>query len=162
EIGKDLEFTVNIEVYPEITFTDSDFADITVEKNIVSVTDKDVDTQLEKLLKSNAVWEVAPSNTIAKLGDKVIIDFTGKSNGQDIQAGSAQDFELELGSKHLIPGFEEGIVGHKAGDEFELNLQFPKDYHEAEYADKPVIFKVIVKHVKHPVLPEIDEAFCKK
>ena len=160
-IGEDLEFSVEVEVYPEITFADSDFADITVEKNTVSITDADVDSQLEKLLKGNATWQTA-KNATAKTGDKVVIDFQGTCDGKDIDGGTAEDFEIELGSKHLISGFEDGIAGHKVGDAFELNLQFPADYHEKAYAGKPAIFKVTLKEIKHPTLPAIDAEFCKK
>lgn len=162
EIGQDLEFSVNIEVYPEITFADSDFANITVDKNVVTVSDNDVETQLEKLLKGNATWENADSSTVAKNGDKVVLDFVGTSQGKEIDGGTAKDFEVEIGSKHLINGFEDGIIGHKAGDEFELNLKFPDDYHENEYAGKEAIFKVTLKQVKHATLPAVDEEFCKK
>lgn len=162
EIGKDLEFTVRIEVYPEILFNNDDFANIKVEKNIVKVSDQDVDQALEKLLKANANWESTASDTKAKLGDKVVIDFKGEQNGKEIDDAGSEDFELELGSNHLIPGFEEGIVGHKAGDEFELKLKFPDDYHVVDFAATDVLFKISLKAVKHPVIPEIDKSFCQR
>ncbi len=161
QIGQDLEFSVDVEVYPEITFADSDFSSITVEKDIVNVTDADVDSQLQKLRQGNATWTNA-ENATAKKGDKVVIDFKGQSEGKEIDGGTAEDFEIEIGSKHLIEGFEDGIVGHTVGDQFDLNLQFPVDYHETTYAGKPAVFNVTLKQIKHATLPEVDADFCKK
>lgn len=162
ELGKDLEFTVSVEVYPEISFADEDFIKTSVDKKIAEVKDQDVENYLQKFLKSQATWKDADVATIAKIGDKVVIDFKGEIDNKNIDAASAEDFELELGSNHLIPGFEDGIVGHKTNDEFKLNLTFPSDYHEAEYAGKPVVFTVTLKTVKHATLPEIDTDFCRR
>lgn len=162
EIGKDLEFTINVETYPEIKFDDSDFSGTKVEKFETEVADKDVDDAIERLRKSHANWETVGANAKAKLEDKVILDFTAVQDGKNLESGAANDFDLVLGSKHLIPGFEEGIVGHKAGDEFELDLTFPEDYHSEEQAGKQAIFTVKLKEIQRPVLPEIDQEFCSK
>lgn len=162
ELGKDLEFCINVETYPVIKFEDSDFSNIEVEKLEVTVSDSDVKDAIEKLRKSHADWQSAAGNAKAKMGDKVVIDFSAKKDGEDLESGSATDFDLELGSKHLIPGFEEGVVGHKAGDEFVLDLTFPEDYHAEELAAKEVKFTVTLKDIKRPVLPEINEEFCAK
>lgn len=162
ELGKDLEFSISVETFPKVEFTDSDFADAKVDKFSVKVTAKDVDESIEKLRKSHATWEVCGPNTKAKMGEKVKIDFTAVQDGEDLESGSANDFELELGSKYLIPGFEEGIVGHKVNDEFKLDLTFPEDYHAKEQAGKKATFTVTLKEIQKAVMPELNEEFLEK
>ena len=162
ELGKDLEFAIKVETYPQVEFNESDFAKIKIEKFTTTITEADVDSTIEKLRKSHATWETQSESTKAKMGDKVIIDFTAEQDGEKLEGGSADNFDLELGSKHLIPGFEEGVVGHKAGDTFVLDLVFPEDYHAVEQAGKKTKFTVTLKEVKHPLLPEINEEFCAK
>lgn len=99
------------------------------------------------------------ANSKAKIGDKVVIDFKAMQDGQELKSGSAHDFELELGSNYLIPGFEDGVVGHKVNDEFILELKFPVDYHVTEHAGKDVSFTVTLKEISRPKLPELDEEF---
>ncbi|MBP9723083.1 MAG: trigger factor [Gammaproteobacteria bacterium] len=163
ELGKDLEFTVSVEIYPEISFSDNDFLKASVIKKTVELSNTVLDENFEKFLKSYAEWEnVTDLNTSAKMGDKVIIDFEGSMDSKVVDSAAAKDFELELGSNHLIPGFEDGIVGHKAGEEFEIKLTFPSDYHEADYASKEITFKINLKTVRHAVLPEVNKEFCQR
>lgn len=162
ELGKDLEFSISVEVYPEVNFEESDFSKMTVEKYSVKIGDTDVTEAIEKLRKAHATWEDAGKTVKAKMGDQVIIDFSAVQDGKDLDGGSAEDFDLELGSNHLIPGFEEGVVGHKVDDEFVLDLEFPKDYHVDEQAGKKASFTIKLKAIKHAKLPELDEAFCAK
>lgn len=158
-IGKDLEFTISLETFPKIEYSDNDFNDAKVEKLKVTVNSKDVDEAIEKLRKAHANWEKTGANSKAKIGDKVVIDFKAMQDGQELKSGSAHDFELELGSNYLIPGFEDGVVGHKVNDEFILELKFPVDYHVTEHAGKDVSFTVTLKEISRPKLPELDEEF---
>jgi trigger factor len=162
ELGKDLEFSINVETFPQIKFEENDFSNISVEKFEVEVTDADVVDAIEKLRKSHATWESVKDDAAAKMGDKVVVDFTAEQDGENLEAGAATDFDLELGSKHLIPGFEEGIVGHKINDEFLLELEFPQDYHASEQAGKHVKFTVTLKDIQAPVLPELNDEFYAK
>ena len=98
----------------------------------------------------------------AKEGDEVIIDFLGKKDGVAFDGGKAEKFPLELGSKSFIPGFEEGLIGKKAGDELSLDLKFPKDYHAKDLAGAKVVFEVKIHEVRENVLPEINEEFLSK
>lgn len=153
--GQDLEFVATFEVYPEITL--GDMSAIAVEKKKAAVTDADVETMVETLQKQQAQWEVAED--AAADGDQAVIDFEGFIDGEAFEGGKAEGYSLTLGSNSMIPGFEAGIEGAKAGDEKTLNLSFPADYHKEELQDKAVEFKVSVKEVKKPQLPELNEAF---
>lgn len=157
EPGKDLEFTATFEVYPEVAL--SDFGQIEVEKPVAEVTDADVDQMIETLRKQRASWEEV--DRAAEEGDRVNIDYQGTKNGEAFEGGSAEGQNLELGSGSMIPGFEDGVVGMKAGDEKDLELSFPEDYHAEELAGQKVNFKVKVNHVEGQQLPELDEEFMK-
>ncbi|WP_430462411.1 trigger factor [Thalassolituus sp. LLYu03] len=155
EEGKDLEFKATFEVYPEIKL--ADFAAIEVEQKTASVTDADLETMLDTLRKQNAQWE--ESADAAADGDQVSIDFEGFIDGEAFQGGSAKGYSLTLGSNSMIPGFEAGLVGAKAGEEKTLDVAFPADYHKEELKGKPAQFKVTVKAVKKAALPELNEEF---
>lgn len=121
------------------------------------IADADVDKEINKLLTDNA--ELVPSKEEAANGDHVIIDFTGYVEGKPFEGGSANDYELTLGSHSFVPGFEEGLVGAKEGDKKNLDITFPKDY-LASLANKPAKFAVTVKDVKKVVLPKADDDFA--
>ncbi len=157
EEGKDLEFKATFEVYPEITL--GDFSAIEVEQKTSEVKEEDINTMLETLQKQNANWE--KSEEAAVDGDRVIIDFEGSIDGEVFEGGSATDYSLTLGSNSMIPGFEEGLVGAKAEDEKTLDVNFPEDYHKEELKGKPAQFKVTVKAVEKPELPEMNQEFFK-
>lgn len=157
EPGKDLEFTATFEVYPEVEL--SDFGQIEVEKPVAEVTDADVDQMIETLRKQRASWEEV--DRAAEEGDRVNIDYQGTRDGEAFEGGSAEGQNLELGSGSMIPGFEDGVVGMKAGDEKDLELSFPEDYHAEELAGQKVNFKVKINHVEGQQLPELDEEFMK-
>ena len=157
EDGKDLEFKATFEVYPEITL--ADFSAIEVEQMSAEVTDKDLDTMVETLQKQNAQWE--ESEEAAADGDQVVIDFEGFVDGEAFEGGSATGYSLTLGSGSMIPGFEEGLVGAKAGEEKTLEVTFPEDYHKEELKGKPAQFKTKVATVKKAQLPELNEEFFK-
>ncbi|MFZ5842900.1 MAG: trigger factor [Pseudomonadota bacterium] len=155
EAGKDVEFVATFEVYPEFTVAGLD--KVTVEKPIASVTDADVDTMLETLRKQRASWAVV--DRAAKAGDQVTIDFVGTVDGVAFEGGSANGVKVVIGSNSMIPGFEEGLVGAKAGGSVELNVTFPEDYGNKDLAGKAAVFKVNVTSVSEQKLPELDDAF---
>ena len=157
EEGKDLEFKATFEVYPEIAL--ADFSGIKVEQRTAQVTDADLDTMLSNLQKQQAKWN--ESEEAAADGDQVVIDFEGFIDGEAFEGGQANDYSLTLGSGSMIPGFEDGLVGKKAGEEATLDVSFPEDYHKEELKGKPAQFKVTVKTVKKPEMPELNEEFFK-
>ena len=121
------------------------------------ITAKDVNAEIEKLAKDNA--ELVPSEKEAEMGDTVNIDFTGLMDGKPFDGGSATSFDLELGSKHFVPGFEEQCVSHKAGDKFDVSLTMPENY-PAPLTNKAVVFKVTLNAVKTKEIPEINDDFA--
>ncbi|NQD38713.1 trigger factor [Permianibacter sp. IMCC34836] len=155
EAGKDVEFVATFEVYPEFTVAGLD--KIAVEKPIADVTDADVETMLETLRKQRSSWAVV--ERAAKDGDQVTIDFVGTVDGQAFEGGSANGVKVVIGSNSMIPGFEEGLVGAKAGGSVELNVTFPEDYGNADLAGKAAVFKVTVGSISEQKLPELDDAF---
>lgn len=157
ESGKDLEFKATYEVYPEVKL--ADFSALEVEQKSASVADADLDTMVDTLRKQNAQWNVAED--AAADGDQVVIDFEGFIDGEAFEGGSAEGYSLTLGSNSMIPGFESGLEGAKAGDEKTLDVAFPDDYHKEELKGKPAQFKVKVSEVKKPELPELNEEFFK-
>lgn len=155
EDGQDLQFKATFEVYPEIKL--AGFDSITVEQKTASVTDADLDKMLDTLRKQNAKWEESAGAAVD--GDQVVIDFEGFIDGVAFEGGAAKGYSLTLGSKSMIPGFEDGLVGAKAGEEKTLNVSFPADYHKDDLKGKAAQFKVTVSTVKKPQLPELDDAF---
>ncbi len=157
EDGQDLQFKATFEVYPEITV--AGFDSISVEQKTAAVTDADLDKMLDTLRKQNAQWE--ESAEAAADGDQVVIDFEGFIDGVAFEGGAAKGYSLTLGSNSMIPGFEEGLVGAKAGEEKTLDLAFPADYHKDDLKGKAAQFKVTVNAVKKAQLPELNEEFFK-
>ncbi|WP_136477358.1 trigger factor [Pseudomonas sp. DG56-2] len=155
EKGGDLEYVAIFEVFPE--FTVAGFDSIAVERLSAEVTDADLDNMLEVLRKQNVRFEVA--DRAAQNEDQLNIDFVGKVDGEAFAGGSAQGTQLVLGSGRMIPGFEEGLVGAKAGEERVLNLTFPEDYQNLDLAGKTAEFTVTVNSVSEPKLPELTEEF---
>lgn len=158
EQGKGIEYVATFEVMPEVQL--AAFDGVTVEKPVAQVNDADVDTMLETLRKQNAGWQAVERG--AADGDRVTIDFRGTIDGADFQGNKGENVPVTLGGKRMIAGFEEGLVGAKAGEERTLDLQFPENYGYKDVAGKPVQFKVTVKQVEEPQLPELDDAFAKK
>ena len=128
-------------------------------KKEVKVTKKDVEEALEGALKDNASLVVKEGE--AALGDVVVMDFVGRINGEPFDGGSAQNHELELGSHQFIPGFEEQLVGHKAGEKVDVNVTFPENYTEA-LKGKPAVFECTIHEVKEKKLPELNDEFVKE
>lgn len=156
--GELLEFTAEVEVVPRITLGDYKKLGGDVEKP--SVTAKDVEEIIERMRQGFA--ERKSTDSPAKLGDDVVIDFVGKKDGVGFDGGTAEAYTLSLGANQFIPGFEEGIVGRTAGEEFDLDLAFPKDYHAKELAGQKVVFTVTLKTVNEVVLPELSDEFAAK
>ena len=158
DVGKDgLTFKATVTVRPEVKL--GDYKGLTAEKNEVTVTDEDIDNELKPFI--NRATRMVTVEREAKEGDTVVIDFEGFLDGTPFDGGKAEGHSLELGSGSFIPGFEEQLVGAKAGDEKELNVTFPEDYHASELAGKPVVFKVKVHEVKEKQLPQVDDEFAK-
>lgn len=152
------EFTATADILPDVKI--GDYKKLGVKKPENKVSDKDIKDVLDNI--ANAYAEKRVVNRAAKLGDEVIIDFTGKKNDKPFDGGSAHDYTLGLGSKSFIPGFEEGIVGHEVGDKFNLDLTFPKDYHAKEMAGKKVTFEVLLKQISEIIKPKLDDELAKK
>ncbi|ENU79754.1 trigger factor [Acinetobacter sp. ANC 3789] len=152
-----LVFEATVEVYPEIQV--NAFDTLEVERKQTEINDKDVDVMIENLQKQRQTWAVTKG--MAKKDMQVTFDFEGSIDGETFEGGSAQDFKLVLGSGRMIPGFEDGIVGMKAGEEKVIDVTFPEDYQAENLAGKQAQFKITVKQVEKPKLPEIDAEFLK-
>ncbi|MBQ9403087.1 trigger factor [Candidatus Saccharibacteria bacterium] len=152
------EFTATADILPDVKL--GDFKKLGVKKPDAKVAEKDIKDVLDNIASAYAEKKVV--KRAAKLGDEVIIDFTGKKDGKPFDGGSAHDYKLALGSKSFIPGFEEGIVGHSVGDKFDLDLTFPKDYHAENLAGKKVVFEVLLKQISEVVKPKLDDELAKK
>lgn len=153
-----LEFTAEVEVMPTVKLGDYKKLKASVDK--VTVTDEEVDEIIERMRQGFATKEDVKRE--AKDGDEVLIDFVGKKDDVAFDGGTAKDYSLILGSHQFIPGFEEGIVGHKIGDTFDLDLAFPKDYHAKELAGAKVVFSVTLNTIKEVKLPAVDDEFAAK
>ena len=149
-----LKFTIITK--PEVTL--GAYKNLKIKKEKVEVTDEEVEHEIEHMRSHLA--DIAPKKGAAQNGDTVVIDFTGIVDGKEIEGGKGENYPLELGSHSFIPGFEEALVGVKAGDKKELNLKFPDNYVE-DLKGKDVTFKVTVNEVKTRVLPEMNEDFFK-
>ena len=150
-----LVFTAKMEVMPEIKL--SPIEDLTIEKSVCKVSDDDVDKMTKVLRKQHHKLKAVERE--AADGDAVVIDFVGRIDGEEFPGGSAKDIDLELGAKRFIAGFEEGLLGAKAGDNRILKLKFPEEYTNEDLAGKDVEFEVDVKVVNESVLPEMDSEF---
>ncbi|RUO18607.1 trigger factor [Aliidiomarina haloalkalitolerans] len=156
EEGKDLEFVATVEVYPEVELKDLD--KVEVEKFAAEVTDADVDNMLETLRKQHATFKEVKRG--AKEGDKVTFDFLGRVDGEAFEGGKAEDFTLELGQGRMIPGFEDAMIGLKAGTEKTIEVTFPEEYHAENLKGKAAEFDLVIKTVEAPELPKLDDEFA--
>lgn len=151
------ELVFTFAVYPEVNV--KDYKGLPYEVKAVEVTDEDVEKELSGMRERYADVETVDGE--AASGDTVNIDYEGFKDGVAFDGGKAEGYNLVLGSNSFIPGFEDQLIGAKAGDEKELNLTFPKEYHAEDLAGKDVVFKVKVNEVKRKVLPELDDDFAK-
>jgi trigger factor len=154
--GSELEFTAEAEVLPSVTL--GDYKKLTAKKMKPTVTTSDIDEILERMRSGMAVKKEV--TRAAKMTDEAIINFIGKRDGVAFEGGTGNDYPLTLGSNSFIPGFEEKIVGKKTGETFDIDLEFPKDYHSAELKGAKVTFTTTVTKLNESALPEIDDAFA--
>ncbi len=152
-----VKFNFVITTKPEVKL--KKYTGLDVKKGKVSVTKKEVDTEIGKLLEKYA--DVVVKNDKIENGDTAIIDFEGFKDGVAFDGGKGENYPLEIGSNTFIPGFEEQLIGLKAGDEKDINVTFPEDYAHEDLKGKPAIFKVKVNEVKTKQLPKMDEEFFK-
>lgn len=156
ESGKDLAFTATFEIYPEVTVAALDKVEVT--KPVVEISEDDLNKMLETLRKQHAKWEA--SDAAAASGDRVTIDFVGSIDGEEFEGGKASNFVLELGQGRMIPGFEDDIIGKKAGEAVTVNVTFPEEYHAENLKGKAANFAVTVNKVEQQVLPELNDEFA--
>lgn len=159
EDGKDVEFTVKMELFPKIT--DLDFKKIKIEKPVVKVSDADVEDHLKKLAEANVVF-TKESKTKAVKGDQVTIDFVGYLKGKKFDGGAMEGHKLVLGSGAFIPGFEDQLIGVKAGDDVTVKVTFPTEYHSKDLAGQEAEFKVKVHFVHKSEESKLDDEFAQK
>ncbi|MCI2398655.1 trigger factor [Aliiroseovarius subalbicans] len=158
--GDDVEVEMSYEALPEIP--EVDLKGIKLEKLIVKAADADVEEALASLAETAQDFADRKKGSKAKDGDQVVIDFLGKVDGEAFDGGAAEDYPLTLGSNSFIPGFEEQLVGAKAGDEVEVKVAFPAEYGAENLAGKDAVFTCNVKAVKAPKAAEIDDELAKK
>ena len=145
-------------VKPEVEV--SDYKGIKVTKTVKPVDDAEIDAEIARMQDRNA-RTITVEGRAAQMGDTVVFDFDGSVDGTPFEGGKAEDFCLELGSGQFIPGFEEQMVGHNAGEEFDVNVTFPENYHAEELKGKPAVFKIKLHEIKQKELPELDDEFAK-
>lgn len=150
-------FKATVTVRPEATI--SNYKGLTASKAEVAISDEDIEAELKPLIEQ--ATRLVSVDREAKLGDTVTIDFEGKKDGVPFAGGNAQGHSLELGSGSFIPGFEDGVVGMKAGDERDIELTFPAEYQAPDLAGQAVVFSVKVTEVKDHVAPVVDDEFAK-
>ena len=157
--GKDLSFVLKLEILPEIKHPD--LKKIKLEKPTIKVEKKDIDEYLKNLAESNPDYS-KESKVKSVDGDQVEIDFTGSVDGKEFEGGAAKNHKLVLGSKQFIPGFEEQLIGKKAGDEVDVKVTFPKEYHAKDLAGKEALFKTKIHKVFKASKSKIDDELAKK
>ena len=153
-----LVLSAKVYVKPEVEI--KDYLGIEVEKEVVAVTDEDVDREIETIRERNS-REIDVTDRPAEMGDTTVIDFEGFCDGVAFEGGKGTDYALKLGSGSFIPGFEEQIVGKSIDEEFDVNVTFPEEYHAADLAGKPAVFKVKIHAITKVELPELDDDFAK-
>jgi trigger factor len=151
-----LVYTLNYEVYPEIA--EIKLEGLTVEKTAAEVQDEDVDNMIETLREQRLTWE--PLKRAAKEEDGLTIDFVGKIDGEEFEGGKAENFLVIIGSGNMIPGFEEQLIGTKAGEETQISVTFPEDYQAEHLAGKEAVFDITVSQVAKKKLPKLDKEFA--
>ena len=150
--------TASVDVKPEVKL--GDYKGMEVPKQDTTVSDADVDAELEKKRQQQAEL-VLKEDKPAEKGDTVVIDYEGSIDGKKFDGGSADNYSLELGSGSFIPGFEDPLIGHNTDDDVDVKVTFPEDYHAKDLAGKEAIFKVKVHEIKEKQLPELDDDFAK-
>ena len=156
--GKPFKYRVVMEVHPE--FELKDYTNIEIEKEKFVITDEDVDRFIDELRQNMATLE--DKDGPAEMGDVVIMDYEVYEGDQPIEDSKIEGATINLGAGETVKGFDEQVVGHKAGDRFDVEVEFPEDHFDKRVAGKKVVFKCVLKSVKKKVVPELDEEFAKK
>lgn len=158
EEGKDLVFTFTVETkpVPEI----ADYSEIEIVKDEEELKEEDVDNFIEQEREKNKVIKMVEDRPVAE-GDTAVIDFEGFKDGEAFDGGKGEDYELKIGSKTFIPGFEDQLIGKNVGDKVDVEVTFPEEYHVEDLKGAPVVFKVDIKGIKEEILPELDDEFVK-
>lgn len=156
--GESLEFVAEAEILPKVKLGDYSKLKANIEK--VTVATKEIDELINRMREGFA--EKKSVKRAVKAGDETIIDFVGKKDDTPFDGGTAKDYTLVIGSNSFIPGFEDAIVGHKIGETFDIDLEFPKDYHSKDLAGQKVVFTVTLNDIKEVVLPEVNDEFAAK
>ncbi|MCK5747576.1 MAG: trigger factor [Oricola sp.] len=154
----DFEFSLKYEVIPPIEV--KDFSSIKVTREVVEIPEEEVEEQVKRIAQSAVEYETKSGK--AADGDRVTMDYVGKVDGEAFEGGSAEDYPLVLGSGSFIPGFEEQLVGAKAGEEKDVTVTFPEEYQAEHLAGKEAVFSCTIKEVKEPVAAELDDELAKK
>ena len=160
EMDKDFEFKATLNLFPEIP--EIKYEKIKLKKQKAEVNDEEINKAKDRILKNFAKWVEQDKEYQAKNGDKVKIDFLGKLNGEPFEGGKGENYDLELGSKSFIDTFEDQLLGKKAGDEVEVKVTFPKNYHSKKLAGQPAIFEVKVHSVSTAEKQDITDEFVKE
>ena len=153
--GENLEYVATFEVYPEVTL--ADLSEVAIERPKAEVTDADVDNMIDVLRKQQSGWKETKRK--AQKGDRVTIDFVGRKDGEEFEGGKGEGHKLVLGSGSMIPGFEDGIIGMKPGEEKEVEVTFPEDYQAENLAGAAAVFTITVTASEKPELPELNDEF---
>lgn len=159
EEGEDLEFSVELELLPDIEL--GDMSSLKIEKLVAKPGDDQVNEALGKMAENNKVSKPTDEKRAAALGDVVVMDFVGTVGGEEFEGGKADDFKLELGSGRFIPGFEEQLVGLEPDSQNDVKVTFPEDYHSSDLAGKVAVFSVLLKGLEVMDTPDIDSEFAK-
>lgn len=159
EKGKSLIFVAKVTLKPEVKL--GDYKGLEVTRQQTEVTDEEIDAQLEESQQAFAELVIKEDGAVEN-GDTVKLDFTGYADGEPFEGGQAENFDLEIGSGSFIPGFEDQMVGMKNGEEKDIDITFPEEYHAAELAGKPAVFKVKVHEIKAKEIPALDDELAKE
>ena len=159
EIGKDAEYSLEFDILP--TLPAIDLEKYTITKKTTKLDESEVERAIENIRQNRSTAEKQSDDYVAQNGDTAVIDFTGYIGDNAFDGGDAKKHHLVLGSGAFIPGFEDQVIGHKAGDEFDVNVKFPSDYHAANLAGKDARFAVKVHEVRKHILPELNDELAK-
>ena len=159
EIGQDIKIVAKVELRPEVRL--GEYKNLTVDVEEYTTPNDAFDKALDSLLQRNATFSLVV-NRPTKDTDVVVMDFDGSVKGEKIQGGAAQNYSLDLANSNFIPGFAEQLVGKKLDTEFDIKVDFPKEYQDAKLAGQPAVFKIKLKEIKEKVLPELTDEFAQK
>lgn len=158
EAGRGLEFEASFEIYPNVQI--GSFKDLNIVRPVCVISESDIDAMIEKLRHQRRTW--VPKEREAIENDKLTLSLTSTIDGEILNGGAVDDYEIEIGARQMIPGFEQNLIGLKAGSEKTFALNFPEDYNNQKYAGKLAEFKVRVKKVEDTVAPDFDQELIKQ